>query len=337
MPPTLETIAKRCRVSKVTVSLALRGSPRISSSMRARVAEVATELGYTPNPMVSALMTSLRSTRKTKFVCNLGFITSFPTRDGWKENPSFARYLTGATARATALGYGIETLWIGDKSPADLSRTMHHRGIRGILLAPLPTFGMPLSLSWDPFATVAFGHTFHEIPVHRVTNSQFRTLSLAMDQCQKRGHRRIGMAMPRFVDAKVESRWLAGYLAWQYTHPELAKIEPLLVDQFDEATVVAWMKKEKPDAVLANHGPILTWIRKNGFRVPDDVSFVHLNWTPEKRELSGTNQQPEEIGVAAVDLLAEQINQNRRGIPDKPKTITLESVWHEGTTCPKRR
>jgi len=158
-----------------------------------------------------------------------------------------------------------------------------------------------------------------------------------MDQCQKRGHRRIGLAMPRFVDAKVESRWLAGYLAWQYTHPDLAKIEPLLVDQFDEATILAWMKKEKPDAVLANHGPILTWIRKNGFRVPDDVSFVHLNWTPEKGELSGTNQQPEEIGAAAVDLLAEQINQNRRGIPDKPKTITLESIWHEGTTCPDRR
>ena len=96
------------------------------------------------------------------------------------------------------------------------------------------------------------------------------------------------------------------------------------------------MKKEKPDAVLANHGPILTWIRKNGFRVPDDVSFVHLNWTPEKGELSGTNQQPEEIGAAAVDLLAEQINQNRRGIPEKPKTITLESLWHEGTTCPDR-
>ncbi|NBT49756.1 MAG: LacI family DNA-binding transcriptional regulator, partial [Actinobacteria bacterium] len=87
VPPTLETIAKKCRVSKVTVSLALRNSPRISSSMRARVAQVAAELGYTPNPMVSALMTSLRSTRKTKFVCNLGFITSFPTQDGWKENP----------------------------------------------------------------------------------------------------------------------------------------------------------------------------------------------------------------------------------------------------------
>ena len=81
--------------------------------MRARVAEVTEELGYTPNPMVSALMTSLRSTRKTKFVCNLGFITSFPTRDGWKENPSFARYLTGANTRSTALGYGIETLWNG--------------------------------------------------------------------------------------------------------------------------------------------------------------------------------------------------------------------------------
>lgn len=336
MAPTLDSIAKRCRVSKVTVSLALRGSPRISASMRARVAAVAHELGYIPNPMVSALMTSLRASKKTKFVCNLAFLTSFPTRDGWKENPSFARYLTGATARATALGYGMETFWTQDLSLPDLARTLQNRGIRGLLLAPLPTFGLPLSLAWDFFAAVAFGHTFTAAPIHRVTNSQFHTISLALDQCLKRGHRRIGLAMPAFVDAKVESRWLAGYLAWQHLHPTLEKIDPLLVDQFDEASVVAWMKKEKPDAVLANHGPILTWLRQNGFRVPDDVSFVHLNWTPEKGELSGTNQQPEEIGAAAVDLLAEQINQNRRGIPEKPKTITLESLWHEGTTCPAR-
>jgi hypothetical protein len=43
------------------------------------------------------------------------------------------------------------------------------------------------------------------------------------------------------------------------------------------------------------------------------------------------------VGAAAVELLAEQINQNRRGCPENPKTITLESVWNEGTTCPKRK
>lgn len=305
--------------------------------MRSRVAAIAQEIGYAPNPMVSALMTSLRTTRKMKFVCNLGFITSFPSRLGWKENPSFARYLTGATRRAGALGYGMETIWIGDQPTDELSRILQNRGVRGLLIPPLPEYGMKLSLPLDPFATVAFGHTFTEKPVHRVTNSQMQTISLALNQCQKHGHRRIGLIMPRFVNDKVGSRWLGGFLAWQATHPHETAIPPLFVDELTEAAVVAWIKKEKPDAILANHGPVLSWIRSNGFYIPDILSFIHLNWTPEKGEISGTNQQPEEIGAAAVDLIAEEINQNRRGIPSTPKTITLESVWNEGTTCPHRR
>ena len=150
---TLEDIAKRCRVSKVTVSLALRDNPRISSSMRLQVQKVAAELGYTPHPMVSALMANLRAARKTKFVCNLAFVTAFPTRDGWKENLSFPRYVEGISSRASELGYGIETHWLGDhaNSGAKLSQILINRGIRGIILCPLPSFGMKLGLQWDSF------------------------------------------------------------------------------------------------------------------------------------------------------------------------------------------
>jgi DNA-binding LacI/PurR family transcriptional regulator len=338
MTPTLETIAKRCGVSKVTVSLALRGSLRISAGMRARIAEVSTEVGYVPNPMVSALMASIRSNRKSKFICNLAFITAFPERRGWRENPSFLRYHVGAKARALSLGYGMDVYWMGEKENygPELSKFMSNRGVLGLLLSPLPEYGTKLGLRWKSFSTVAFGHTFHEVPAHRVTNSQFHTVFLALDECLARGHRRIGLAMPKFVNEKVGARWLAGYLGWQSIHPQETKITPLIVDQLDETTFVAWVRKEKPDAVIANHGPVLTWLRTNGWRVPEDISFIHLNWTPEKGEISGPNQQPEEIGAAAVDLLVEEINQNRRGVPITPKTITLESKWHEGTTCPTR-
>lgn len=338
MRPTLDTIAKKCSVSKVTVSLALRDNPRISTAMREQVQKVAKDLGYSPHPMVSALMANLRATRKTKFVCNLAFLTAFPTRDGWKDNLSFPRYCEGIQGRATELGYGVEIHWLGDykNSGTELSRILINRGIRGVILCPLPSFGMSLDLEWDSFSVVALGHTFNEVPVDHVSNNQFHTILRGLEEARLRGHRRMGVTMPKFVDAKVDHFWLAGLLSWQATHPDFPKISPYLTDDFHEEGVVAWMKQEKPDVVLANHGPVLTWIRRNGWRVPDDVSFLHLNWIPEKGEISGLNQQPEKVGAAAVELLAEQINQNRRGCPENPKTITLESVWNEGTTCPRR-
>jgi len=336
---TLEDIAKRCRVSKVTVSLALRENPRISSSTRQLVQKVAQELGYRPHPMVSALMANLRAARKTKFVCNLAFVTAFPTREGWKENLSFPRYHRGILQRAAELGFGVEIHWLGDhmNSGSELSRILLNRGIRGIILCPLPSFGMKLGLQWDHFSLVALGHTFNEVPIDHVSNNQFHTILQALEEARLRDHHRMGVTMPHFVDAKVEHLWMAGLLSWQATHPDLPKIEPFISDDFNEATVVAWIKREKPDVVLANHGPVLTWLRQNGWRVPEDISFLHLNWIPEKGEITGLNQQPEKVGAAAVELLAEQINQNRRGIPENPKTITLESVWHEGTTCPRRK
>jgi LacI family transcriptional regulator len=52
---TLEDIAKRLKVSQVTVSKALRGHPDISEAMKQRVVKVARELGYSPNIMARNL------------------------------------------------------------------------------------------------------------------------------------------------------------------------------------------------------------------------------------------------------------------------------------------
>ena len=46
---TQTDIANRLRVSRVTVSKALRDHPDISLDMKRRVKEIAEELGYTPN------------------------------------------------------------------------------------------------------------------------------------------------------------------------------------------------------------------------------------------------------------------------------------------------
>jgi LacI family transcriptional regulator len=57
---TLEDIAKRLRVSRVTVSKALRGHPDISEETVRRVHKVASELGYSPN-LIARNLSSRRS------------------------------------------------------------------------------------------------------------------------------------------------------------------------------------------------------------------------------------------------------------------------------------
>ena len=62
---TLRDIAKELGVSHVTVSLALRNHPRISEATRERVQKKAEQMGYHPDPMLSAL-SHYRLTSKEK-------------------------------------------------------------------------------------------------------------------------------------------------------------------------------------------------------------------------------------------------------------------------------
>jgi Transcriptional regulators len=336
MAVTLETIARRLKVSKVTVSLGLRGSRRISEEMRAKIARVAEELGYKPNPMVSALMVSLRTKRATGAAFNLCFLTAFPTRDGWRGIPVFPRYHAGARARAAELGYGLETHWMGEaaNSGARMSDILEARGIPGIIIAPLPSHGHKLGLDWSRFSTVVLGWSFNEVPAHHIANSQFHTINTALVACRDRGFTRIGFAIPQIVDDKTEHIWLSAYLGFLARHPKLKKLAPLVIERFEREPFLAWHAKQRPEVIVTTHVPILSWLQSAGLRVPRDVAYVYLDYTPERGDFAGIDQQPEKVGAAAVDLLVEQINQNRRGIPEVPKSVLIEGVWRDGPTCP---
>jgi DNA-binding LacI/PurR family transcriptional regulator len=338
MAVTLETIARKLKVSKVTVSLGLRGSTRISEEMRAKITRVAAEVGYKPNPMVSALMVSLRARHRAGTAFNLCYLTAYPTRDEWKENPVFVRYHEGARRRAVELGYGLEVHWTGEAegSGERLSNILHARGIPGIVLAPLPVHGFRLGLDWSRFSTVAIGWSMNEVPCHHIANSQYHTINTALAACLARGFTRIGFAIPQLVDDKTEHIWLAAYLGFLARHPGLRKLAPFVTDPFLAESYFAWHDKQRPQVVVTTDVRVLDFLTRRGIRVPNDVAYVHLDYTPERGDLAGINQQPDEVGAAAIDLLVEQINQNRRGVPDVPKSVLIEGVWRDGATLPAR-
>lgn len=334
----METIAGRLGISKVTVSNALRGSGRVSAATKAKIIQLAEELGYRPNPLVTALMSDLRRKRSGRR-CTLGFLNFFPGRDDWKEHPTFQQFHRGAQRRAEELGYRIELHWQGEVGGNNkrLGNILYARGIPGVVLAPLPSHEVRVDMDWSRFATVAIGHTFREFVPHRVSNHQYHSIRLAMNQLVALGMRRIGLVVPGTDDEKVDNAWMSGFIAAQLHHrlPSLAPC-PWRGADSEKADVVAWIRKHKVQAVVSTNRRPLNWMLAAGMRVPEDIGFVHLDWSEEKGEVAGVDQCSDYIGAAAVDMLIEQLNNNEIGIPKRAKTVLIEGVWHDGPTLKKR-
>ena len=74
----LREIAAAAGVSVMTVSLALRGNPRISIATRDRIKRLADELGYHPDPELSRLMNHLRTSRTARGKIGVALVDFYP-------------------------------------------------------------------------------------------------------------------------------------------------------------------------------------------------------------------------------------------------------------------
>jgi len=336
---TLQDVADRAGVHRSTVSLALRDHPRISPEVRRNVQAIAHELGYRVNPLVAALMQSRRSGQATKDVV-LAFVTSYPTRDGWRplrhDRPDF---FPGAVARARDFGYRLEPFWCREPgvSPRRFCDILSNRGITGMIIGRLPPGQRALDLEWDRFSSVALGMTLREPRLHHVTENHFSTVSQAMQRCLERGYRRIGFVFSEANDSpRVGDRWLGAYLRQQLAYPAKDRLAVCPGDPADAATFSTWVRRERPDAILATHGRhILGWLQDLKLRVPRDVGVVDLENRPEST-CAGIHYDPAKVGALAVEMLVGLMHRNETGVPADPHEVLLTGQWRDGTTLPPR-
>lgn len=94
---TLQDIADMLKVSKSTVSRALSGDPRVAEGTRARVASLASHMGYTPNPTARAL-----ATRRTN---TIGLAVPWAPRS--LSDPFYLEFLGAAGDEAMRNGYSL--------------------------------------------------------------------------------------------------------------------------------------------------------------------------------------------------------------------------------------
>jgi DNA-binding LacI/PurR family transcriptional regulator len=333
--PTLRTLAKTLGLSRTTVSEALRGSDCVKPATAERIRIAAKAAGYEPNPLAGAVMSELRRSRGNAFRGVLAAVT-FTEPEHASRSAAFNReFLRGATERASALGFKIETFNVAGDSGVSiirLNQILQSRGIQGIILMPVwdaPDFN---ALDWSRYAGVYADYMIERPALHSICADHHRSLITALQQVTSRGYRRVGLFMQRRHDERLQYRWQGSFLGYQQNNPDCGQVPPLIADEINEATFSAWFQKHQPDVVLGHDPAAIEWMTAGGAQIPGTHGFVCLNLLHTATPCAGLDQQPALIGLHAAESLVAKLHRNERGAPLPSSLTTIPSRWVDGPT-----
>ncbi|MES2924181.1 MAG: LacI family DNA-binding transcriptional regulator [Verrucomicrobiota bacterium] len=337
---SLRDIGKLLGVSHVTVSLALRNSPRISNELRDKIQQTALELGYTPDPMLSALAQYRKGKSTAAITAAIAWINAWNPPEKLHSYKEFDAYWVGASKAAGKFGYRLEEFRLGDGlTPERLHQILTARGINGILLPPQrphPKWG---GFPWQNYSVVRFGRSLKQPETHVVTADQVANTMLAFQKIQERGYQRIGFVTHEADIFRSGHLFEAGFLMAQRFVPEKQRVPVCVIGGGPRTgrleAVLAWCKKYKPDAIFTDISDVADILKRGGIRVPDDIGLA-VTTTLDSAADSGIDQHPEEIGRVGFLMLNSLINDGARGIPGIFRQNLVEGSWVDGSSLPRK-
>jgi DNA-binding LacI/PurR family transcriptional regulator len=335
---TIQDIAQATGLHHTTVSLALRNSPKLRPETRLKIQDAAKKLGYSPDPMFSALSMyrqAKRLGRRTAYQATLGWINNWPDRQGLIQLATFRKYYEGACDRAKQLGYVIEEFWLNEPKMSG-SRTigiLKARNIQGVLLPPQPYSGAELPMDLQNLSVVAFGFSLQPPVHHVVANHHSHSVNLILRHLIELGYQRIGFCIHKVWDDRVENAWLIGFRVAHWQNSRLKNIPPCIIPspQEERSLLAKWLEKHKPDVVVSSIA-VAEVLKDLGYRSPEDIGFASLDVDEDNLSLSGINQNNFYTGQKAVDVLVGLLQRGETGIPAIPIRLLVESTWNMGAT-----
>ena len=319
----------------MTVSKALRDAPDVSARTKARIKQLAQQLGYVPDSTAQGLRT--RTTRL------FGLAISSMT------NPIFSRVVLAIQERAFELGYDVlvaHTLNTPEREDACLRRFISRR-VDGVFVAPVYRMENEAPIYRELLArqvpTVVLGHTapfcsqFVTVECDDVLASYAVTRHLL-----KLGHRRIA-----FLTGPQHTPWtqerLEGYrralresgldvddkLVFQAgrTIEEGAKAAEQMIAEGSDATAIQAVN----DLVAVGCGSVLL---DQGLQIPQDISIVgfgNILMSQHFRVPLTTTRQPKfRLGATAIETMTQLL----RGQRPEPKRLPAELIVRASTGTP---
>lgn len=338
---TIRDIARQVGVSHVTVSYALRGMPRVSEDLRKKILHEAERMGYCPDPMLQALCAYRRGGQPTEIKSSLAWLTCWDPPEEMHAFKEFHAYWLGARQAAEKQGYRLEEFAPGRQlSLARILNILRSRGIRGVLIPP-PHGASKVNLAeidWSGFSLVKFGHTFGDLKANLVTSAHVYNAMLAFARISERGYRRIGFVTnDRLLQ---RTHFVSGYLRAQYNLDVSARVDILAIaDTESEAgrlrALGAWVRRERPDAILTTTRELPAMLGALGLRIPEDLA-VAVTSVLDGNGDAGIHQNSFEIGRAGCEMVISQIIHGAFGVQECPRELLIQGYWQDGSMLPDR-
>ncbi len=324
---TIYDLANQLNISASTVSRALKGHQGIAKKTVLQVRALAKDLGYKPNTLASSL--------RTKKSRSIGVLV--PQID----RTFISTLISGIEEIANQAGYNVIISQSLDKQENEIKNatSLLSSGVDGVIssLAMNTTSFEHFQLFLDHnIPLVMADRTAENMHVDKVEVDNFNaglkvTEYLISTGCRRIAHLAGSKRRNVYRDRKE------GYLAALKKH-NLSMDPDLLIysDLSDESGIVCTQQlldlPVPPDAIfIANDTAAvsaLLHLKKQGFRIPDDIAIVGFNNDPiasiVEPRLTSVDHPAREIGrTAAMRLLERMIIEHQKEL--QPKTIVLRT------------
>jgi DNA-binding LacI/PurR family transcriptional regulator len=320
----LREVAAEVGVSVMTVSLALRNSPKIAERTRIKVKEAAAKLGYRPDPEIARLMSRLRARSSNRSYTSIA-VVDLSKRAGTRYNAYADAVLTGALERAKSLGYhafeaSLVSMGCG---PERLLSILKHRGVSGIvLLPPAVPMILPLGLNWSDFAVVSTTYAITPDVTNRVVPHQFLDMCRILRRLTAAGFRKIGFAFETDYEARTLYHFTAAITLAGLA--DMIQRTPLRTEIADKH-ILPWIKEKRPEVILS---AFVEQLKPFIDKVPQSRRplLYSIGRTPLP-DVPFWEQHPHRIGSYAVNVLVGMIQNSEFGLLESPATVMLHGTF----------
>ena len=333
---TVEAIAKRLRISAMTVSRALNNRPNVSKKTKERVLVAAQKYGYVPNHIARSL-----ATKKTN---TIGVVVPEITHSFFPE------VIRGIEDAVYATGYHLILTHSAEDTnrEQDAINTLQSKRVDGMLISTAQTVtddftyketmqrGTPI---------VFFDRIVRNIGASCVGIDDESCCAMVTEHLISHGYKVIAhLSGPSTVSIGKER--LAGFRRAMKTHDLEFKPELVIQSGFHENGGYGAMKKllqlpaeKRPNAVVAVNDPAafgaMKAILEQGLRIPEDIAIVGMS-DDVRAELAScpltTIRQPAyEIGKTAAVTLVSEIEGKSK--PGKRVAIDTELIVRASCGC----
>lgn len=330
---TLSDIAEVAAVNKSTVSLALRGDPRVKAQTREHILQVAEKLGYRPDTHLSHLMGYLRSKDRKQSEEVIAYLR-FEEKGSREMDtaPFFEAFRCGVIDELEKLGYKVEDFYLYeyDFNYVRLSQVLHHRSIKGVFAMPAEGLKQVDDFDWSKFTAMTMGYRLQSPILNRVVCDHIVAIRKVLEGISQLGYSRPLLALREGRDAQVNRRWS---IALKGAVGLFDAFEACLIHEGSgDQEFLDKIQDNQVDCVIGLSYQFADVMVESGLSLGEDCGFVLLDKSDGPDGVTSIDQRPFHQGQMIAKQLSGLLDRNEVGLPSHPFTLAMRPVWCAGNT-----